>query len=93
MVVNSTVACDIGTLPQRVVAAIGETVNQSSFGLLKDRLQDELKHRNLPKGTPVEELADYFTTIMSGMAVMAKVGVEKDRLFKTIEHALSVLPD
>lgn len=93
MVVNSAVACDIGALPQRVVASIGDTVNQSSFGLLKNRLQNELKKRNLPAGTPVEQLADYFTAIMSGMAVMAKVGVEKDRLFKTIEHALSVLPD
>ena len=93
MVVNSTVACDIGALPQRVVAAIGETVNQSSFGLLKNRLQNELKKRNLPAGTPVEQLADYFSAIMSGMAVMAKVNVGKDRLFKTIEHALCVLPD
>jgi AcrR family transcriptional regulator len=93
MVVNSTVACDIGILPQRVVAAIGDTVNQSSFGLLKDRLQDELKHRNLPEDTPVEQLADYFTALMCGMAVMAKVNVSRDRLFKTIEHALGVLPD
>ncbi len=92
MVVNSVVSCDIGALPQRVVAAIGETVNQSSFGLLKDRLQDELKRRNLPEGTRVEQLADYFSTVMSGMAVMAKMGVASDRLFDTIEHALCVLP-
>ena len=93
MVVNSAVACDIGALPQRVVAAIGETVNQSSFGLLKDRLQDELRKRTLPEDTPIEQLADYFTAIMSGMAVMAKVGVTTNRLFDTIEHALCVLPD
>lgn len=92
MVVNSVVSCDSGALPQRVVAAIGETVNQSSFGLLKDRLQDELKRRNLPEGTRVEQLADYFSTVMSGMAVMAKMGVASDRLFETIEHALYVLP-
>jgi len=91
MVVNSAVSCDIGALPQRVAAAIGETFNQSSFGLLKDRLQDELKRRNLPEGTPVEQLADYFSTVMSGMAVMAKVGVASDRLYDTIEHALCVL--
>lgn len=92
MVVNSVVSCDIGALPQRVVAAIGETVNQSSFGLLKDRLQDELKRRNLPEGTPVEQLVDYFSTVMTGMAVMAKMGVASYRLFDTIEHALCVLP-
>lgn len=92
MVVNTAVSCDRGALPQRVIAAIGETVNQSAFGLLKERLQEELQHRNLPQDTPIEQLADYFTAIMSGMAVMAKMGVSADRLFDTIEHALCVLP-
>jgi len=93
MVVNSAVACDTGALPHRVAAAIGETVNQSSFGLLKDRLRNELKQRKLPAGTPVGQLADYYAAIMSGMAVMAKVGVSKERLFRTIGQALTVLPD
>ena len=93
MVVTSAVACDTAALPQRVVAAIGTTVNQSAFGPLKDRLQQELQRRNLPVGTPVEQLADFFTTIMTGMAVMAKVGATQERLFDTIEHALCVLPD
>ena len=93
MVVNSAVACDTAALPQRVVAAIGTTVNQSAFGPLKDRLQKELQRRNLPVGTPVEQLADFFMTIMTGMAVMAKVGATQERLFDTIEHALCVLPD
>jgi len=93
MVVTSAVACDTAALPQSVVAAIGTTVNQSAFGPLKDRLQKELQRRNLPVGTPVEQLADFFTTIMTGMAVMAKVGATQERLFDTIEHALCVLPD
>ena len=93
MVVTSAVACDTAALPQSVVAAIGTTVNQSAFGPLKDRLQKELHRRNLPVGTPVEQLADFFTTIMTGMAVMAKVGATQERLFDTIEHALCVLPD
>lgn len=93
MVVTSAVACDTAALPQRVVAAIGTTVNQSALGPLKDRLQKELQRRNLPVGTPVEQLADFFTTIMTGMAVLAKVGATQERLFDTIEHALCVLPD
>lgn len=92
MVVNTSVACDLATLPKRIVAAIGETVNASSFGLLKDRLAAELKARHLPEGTPVEQWADYFTSVMCGMAVLAKMGVSRERLFETIEHALSVLP-
>lgn len=93
MVVNSAVACDLSALPRRVVAAIGKTVDQSSFGLLKNRLQQELQQRNLPETTSVEQLADYYTAMMCGMAVMSKVGVPTERLFDTIEQALCVLPD
>jgi AcrR family transcriptional regulator len=93
MVVNSAVACNVSVLPQRVVAAIRQTVDQSSFSLLRERLQEELHRRTLPAETPIEQLADYFTAIMCGMAVMAKVGVSESRLVDTIEQALSVLPD
>ena len=93
MVVNSAVACDITSLPKHVVAAIGNTVNQSSFDLLKDRLQGELQNRQLPHGSNIQQLADFFTTVMTGMAVIAKVGVTQERLFDTIELALCVLPE
>jgi TetR/AcrR family transcriptional regulator, copper-responsive repressor len=92
MVVNSAVACDNEALPGRVVAAIHKTVEQSYFGLLKERIRDELRRRNLPQGTSIERLADYFTALMCGMAVMAKVGVPEGRLFDTIEQALCALP-
>ena len=49
MVVNSAVACDISALPRGVVDAIKTTVDQSSFTLLREKLQEELQHRNLPK--------------------------------------------
>ena len=35
LVVNSAVACDISVLPQGVVAAIGKTVDQSSFDFIE----------------------------------------------------------
>ncbi len=92
MVVNSAVACNTAVLPQRVAAAIETTINQSAFGLLKKRLRIELQNRKLPECTPIEQLADYFITIMSGMAVMAKVGATQKRLYNTIEQALCVLP-
>jgi AcrR family transcriptional regulator len=93
MVVNSAVACDNAAIPRSVVAAIGKKIEQSSLGLLKERLQDELRQRNLPRDTSIEKLADYFTAVMCGMAVMAKVGVTKVRLFDTIEQALCALPE
>ena len=92
LVVNSAVACDMSALPRRVVAAIGETVEQSSFALLRNRLREELQRRNLPEDTPVEQLTDYFTAMMCGMAVMSKVGVTAERLFDAIEHVLCALP-
>ncbi len=93
MVVTTAVACDTAALPSRVIAAIGETVNQSSFGLLRERLEVELIRRHLPQGTKIEQLADHFTIVMSGMAVVSKLGVSKQRLFDTIEHALCVIPE
>ena len=93
MVVNSAVACDVSALPRRVVTAIGRTVDQSSFGLLKNRLQEELQNRNLPEDTSIDQLADYFTAMMCGMAVMSKLGVTAERLFDAIEQALCVLPE
>lgn len=92
MVVTSAVACDTAALPRRVQTALAETVNLASVTLLQERLTTALHNHRLPVGTPIEQLADYFVTIMSGMAVMAKVGTNKQRLFDCIEHALRVLP-
>jgi hypothetical protein len=41
------------------------------------------------KAITVDQLTDYFTVIMSGMAVMSKVGVTQRRLFNTIELAVT----
>ena len=92
MVVNSAVACNTPALPRRIVNAIGKTVDQSSFSLIKQKLQEDLQNRKMPKNTSIEQLSDYFATLMSGMAIMAKVGVKDDRLFNIIEQALKVLP-
>lgn len=93
MVVNSAVVCDVGALPKSISDAIGRVFEESTLGVLKERLKSELRQRNLPKGASVDQLADYFTVIMSGMAVMAKMGVTEKRLFKSIELALDVLPE
>lgn len=93
MVVNSAASCDRTTLPSRVIDAIDESIQVSSLGLLKGRLEEGLRRRKLPEGTPVGELADYLAAFMSGMAVLAKTGVSADRLFAMIEHALRALPD
>lgn len=93
MAVNNAVACDAAALPKSVGAAIGKVFEESALGLLKQRLKKELRERNLPKGTSVEQLADYVIVIMSGMAVVAKVGVTRKRLFNAIELALGVFPE
>ncbi|MCB1874789.1 MAG: hypothetical protein KDH88_02310 [Chromatiales bacterium] len=92
MAVTSAVSCDWRALPPGVVAAIGETVNQSTFDLLRARLKEELTARHLPEGTGIDSLADYFATLMSGMAVMGKMGVSKQRLFDAVELALTAVP-
>lgn len=92
MVVNTATACDLGQLPPSIDKAIRQTVEDSSFSLISQRLQIALKQKNLPADVDIEQLVDYFTTFMCGMAVMAKVGVTSGRLEQVIEQALTILP-
>lgn len=92
MVVTSAAACNTPALPKKIVEAIGQTIDRSSMSLIKQRLQDELQNKNIPEDTSIEQLADYFASLMCGMAVMAKVGISEDRLFDIIEQSLQTLP-
>lgn len=93
MVVNSAVICGSTMLPKNISDAISDMFTESALGLLKRRLKKDLKGYALNKSVSVELLADFITTYMSGMAVMAKTGASKKRLFNNIELALEVLPE
>jgi len=92
MAVTCAVEFATPTLPPSVIKAISEAVDQSSISLIRQRLVHELKQRNIPESSLVEQLADYFASLMSGMAVMAKVGISQARMFGIIEQSLLVLP-
>jgi AcrR family transcriptional regulator len=92
MVVTSAVSCDLTRLPAPIVNALSETVHRSTFELLETRLGKAVAQGQLPDTIDIRQLADYFASLMSGMAVMAKLGADRQRLYGVIEQALLSLP-
>jgi len=91
MVVTSAVACGTAGLPQDVAEALESLVNRSLLDLLQNRLDADREHLTSPESVDTKVLADYFATVMSGMAIMAKLGAERKRLFAVIEPTLRAL--
>lgn len=91
MVVNSSVAMNSGNLPPAVETSIRDVAQQFVFTRLRERLVREEKRGRLPENISVDALVSYYATLMAGMAVMSKLGVEKGQLDQTIELALGVL--
>ena len=92
LVVTSAVSCDLSGLPTSIVNALSETVHHSTFELLEARLGEAVAQDQLPDTADIRQLADYFASLMSGMAVMAKLEVDRQRLYGVIEQALLSLP-
>ena len=88
MVVNSAVACESGLLPGDVADAINRIINRDLADRLKQRLRDETRQRGWPDKKEVESVVDYVIAIMTGMAVMSRVGVSRERLYNLINRSL-----
>ena len=92
MVVNSAVACESGLLPEDVADAINRIIKSDLADRLKQRLREESRQRGWPDKKELESVADYFIAIMTGMAVMSRVGVSRERLYNLINQSLLLLP-
>ena len=88
MVVNSAVACESGLLPEDVADAINRIINNDLTDRLKQRLREESRQRGWPDKKEVQSVADYVIAIMTGMAVMSRVGVSRERLYSLINRSL-----
>jgi len=88
MVVNSAVACESGLLPEEVADAINRIINSDLTDRLKKRLRHESRQRGWPDKKDVDGVVDYVIAIMTGMAVMSRVGVSRERLYKLINRSL-----
>lgn len=91
MVVNSAVACESGLLPGDVAEATEKTITVELADVLKNRLREESRKRGWPAKKDVDAVADYIIAVVSGMAVMSRVGVGRERLYNLIDQSLQNL--
>jgi len=64
----------------------------ASRARLKQRIDRGIKEGDVPAGTDAAGLADFFSTIMSGMSLQAKDGISRKSLLATVKSAMAIFP-
>ena len=64
----------------------------ASRARLKTRIERGIKEGDVPAGTDAGALADFYSTIMSGMSLQAKDGVSRKSLLATVNNAMALFP-
>ena len=64
----------------------------ASRASLKARIERGIKEGDVPRGTDVSELADFYSTIMTGMSLQARDGASRKSLLATVRQAMAVFP-
>jgi AcrR family transcriptional regulator len=59
---------------------------------LKDRIRQGLAEGDVPAGTDAAGLADFYSTIMTGMSLRAKDGASRKSLLATVAQAMALFP-
>lgn len=72
-------------------AALGERrgVSRTRF---KERIDRGIREGDVPAGTDSASLADFYATIITGMALQARDGASRRALRATVERAMQVFP-
>jgi AcrR family transcriptional regulator len=60
--------------------------------LIRMRLVQAVKDGELPTGIPVDEIADFYTTFMHGLAVRARDGATKSQMLAAVNGAMAAWP-
>jgi len=64
----------------------------ASRARLKARIERGIKEGDVPAGTEAGALADFFSTIITGMSLQAKDGASRKSLLATVRQAMTVFP-
>jgi AcrR family transcriptional regulator len=59
---------------------------------LMERIKRGIQEGDVPAGTDVGELADFYATIVSGLSQQAREGATRKSLIATVERAMSLFP-
>jgi AcrR family transcriptional regulator len=60
---------------------------------LEERIDRGIEEGDVPAGTDAASLADFFATIITGMALQARDGATRRALRATVERAMQLFPD
>jgi AcrR family transcriptional regulator len=59
---------------------------------LRARIKQGIEDGDVPAGTDATALADFYSTVMTGMSLRAKDGVSRKSLLATVEQAMQIFP-
>ncbi|HEX4779896.1 MAG TPA: TetR/AcrR family transcriptional regulator [Usitatibacter sp.] len=59
---------------------------------LRARIKRGIEEGDVPRGADASALADFYSTVMNGMAMMARDGVSRRSLLATVEQAMQLFP-
>lgn len=90
-VVNGAADCGGPTTPAAVDAALRRTV-QGGEAMLRQRLQRAQRDGQLPADARIDDLATFFSALLSGLGVLAKSGAKRAKLNAAIDAAMAAWP-
>ncbi len=90
-IINGVADIDGHTVPEEIEIAL-RSASKISETLLKQRLKKAKSDGELPLDYKPEALASFFSTVVSGLAVQAKVGASKSKLNSVISTAMRSWP-
>lgn len=61
--------------------------------LIRMRLGQAVADGELPSSLPLDEIADFYTTFMHGLAVRARDGATKPQMFAAVNRAMAAWPE
>lgn len=90
LVVNGTTDCGSVGMPEEAKAMLTSVAAGITEALLV-RLDADKKVGNLPKDANPKILANYFSTLMTGLAVLSKSGASREAMMSVVELGLQAL--
>jgi AcrR family transcriptional regulator len=88
MMMAATTAANVSPALQKVLAQ----KRLASREHLRLRIKRGIEEGDVPAGTDVAALADFYSTILTGMALQARDGATRKSLLATVEQAMSLFP-
>jgi AcrR family transcriptional regulator len=85
-------AATAGSASRELQAALAKN-RAESRSRMRERIEHGLAEGDVPPGTDAEELADFYSTIVTGMSMQARDGATRASLLATVKRAMAIFPE